>query len=318
MDNQELKYIKSIDIKGLWNRLDVHWDLNDDVNILVGENGTGKSTILKAVVDLFESIGNLSNGLKTIENDKIKECKLTYAHQAEEIIFGFESWQLGHLTYISVDGEYKINYNNSNSYMYDEGKKVCEFYYTTYKPDFINTFDAPIPYLNGNGKAYLKTNLDVELDILEKEFITYRFKKLRGLINDKAALKSETYFYNTINRLFEPTGKKLNPEDEKLSFITSDNNNLHWSELSSGEKQFLIILMTVLCQDEKPSVLIMDEPEISLHLRWQYELIEIIRTLNPHCQLLIATHSPSIYGKGWRDKVKFIKEIIPQMQQQLA
>lgn len=200
----------------------------------------------------------------------------------------------------------------------DMDKTNFEFFNKTYKPDFINTFDSPIPYLNGNKKDFVKTNLDVELDDLEKEFIAYRFKKLRSHITDKNALKSETYFYETINRLFQPTGKQLNREDEKLSFITSDNNSLHWSELSSGEKQFLIILMTVLCQDEKPSVLIMDEPEISLHLRWQYELIDIIRTLNPHCQLLIATHSPSIYGKGWRDKVKFIKEIIPQMQQQLA
>ena len=317
MDNQELKYIKSIDIKGLWNRLDVHWDLNDDVNILVGENGTGKSTMLRSVVELFNSINEISKGFNIYLNDKAKELKVQYYHQGKDFLFKLGYSGTNSVISVSINDKLQLRYSTGKT-LKDKDKEEFETLYQTYKPDFINTFDAPIPYLNGNGKAYLKTNLDVELDILEKEFITYRFKKLRSLINDKAALKSETYFYNTINRLFEPTGKQLNREDEKLSFITSDNNNLHWSELSSGEKQFLIILMTVLCQDEKPSVLIMDEPEISLHLRWQYELIEIIRTLNPHCQLLIATHSPSIYGKGWRDKVKFIKEIIPQMQQQLA
>lgn len=317
MDNQEVKYISNIHIKGLWNRFDVSWDLNEDVNILVGENGTGKSTILRSVVALFESINNLSKGLKTIENDKIKNLIINYNHQVKSIVFKSFSGQYGSSFFIDVDGVQKLNYDVF-TVLEEEYKRDCALFYQNYKPDFINTFDAPIPNLNRNKKDYVKTNLDVELDDLEKEFIAYRFKKLRSLINDKEALKSETYFYETVNRLFQNTEKQLNREDEKLSFITSENNNLHWSELSSGEKQFLIILMTVLCQDEKPSVLIMDEPEISLHLRWQYELIDIIRTLNPHCQLIMATHSPSIYGKGWRDKVKFIKQIIPQMQPQLV
>jgi predicted ATPase len=73
--------------------------------------------------------------------------------------------------------------------------------------------------------------------------------------------------------------------------------------LSTGEKQLLIILLTVLCQDKKPSILLLDEPEMSLHLRWQYELIEIIRTLNPNCQIIAAVHSPSLFNDGWRNKV---------------
>ena len=101
-----------------------------------------------------------------------------------------------------------------------------------------------------------------------------------------------------------------------LKAVTNTGKKLNIFELSSGEKQLLLILLTVLCQDEKPSILLMDEPEISLHLRWQYELIEIIRTLNPNCQVIIATHSPSIYGKGWRDKVFFMNQIITQLTEQ--
>ena len=89
MDNQKVKYIKSIDIKGLWNHLDVHWDLNTDVNILVGENGTGKSTILKSVMDLFESIDNLSKGLQVIPNDKIEQSMTIYNDARNEVRFGF-------------------------------------------------------------------------------------------------------------------------------------------------------------------------------------------------------------------------------------
>ena len=131
------------------------------------------------------------------------------------------------------------------------------------------------------------------------------------------------YFFDTINRLFEPTHKSLFEDTEDitdasliLKEVTNTGKKLNIFELSSGEKQLLLILLTVLCQDEKPSILLMDEPEISLHLRWQYELIEIIRTLNPNCQVIIATHSPSIYGKGWRDKVFFMNQIITQLTEQ--
>ena len=42
MENKEAaKYIERIEIKGLWGRYDVDWELKSDVNILVGENGTG-------------------------------------------------------------------------------------------------------------------------------------------------------------------------------------------------------------------------------------------------------------------------------------
>ena len=64
-------------------------------------------------------------------------------------------------------------------------------------------------------------------------------------------------------------------------------------QLSSGEKQILLILTTVFLQEEKPNVLLMDEPEISLHIGWQDKLIEKLRLLNPQCQLILTTHSPN-------------------------
>ena len=65
MENKEAaKYIENINIKGLWGRYDVNWQLHADVNVLVGENGTGKSTILEAVKNLFEITEKVSKDLK--------------------------------------------------------------------------------------------------------------------------------------------------------------------------------------------------------------------------------------------------------------
>ena len=42
---KQADYIKRIEIKGLWGRKNISWDLRADVNILSGVNGIGKSTI---------------------------------------------------------------------------------------------------------------------------------------------------------------------------------------------------------------------------------------------------------------------------------
>ena len=47
-------YIERIEIEGLWGRFDVDWKLNPDVNVLIGKNGTGKTTILEAIKNLEE------------------------------------------------------------------------------------------------------------------------------------------------------------------------------------------------------------------------------------------------------------------------
>ena len=159
-------------------------------------------------------------------------------------------------------------------------------------------------------KPYIKSTLDDDLDNVMDKYVEYQLnqnKKLRA--NGKSyesVFAKQIYLINTINRLFTPTEKKVDEEDNRLSFLTIDNQKITSFELSSGEKQLLIILLTVLCQDEKPSILLMDEPELSLHITWQYELINIIRQLNPNCQVIIATHSTSIFTKGWMNKLFFM------------
>ena len=84
---------------------------------------------------------------------------------------------------------------------------------------------------------------------------------------------------------------------------------LTFRQLSSGEKQMLLILLTVLLQDSLPYVLFMDEPEVSLHMEWQKSLIDNILRLNPNIQIILTTHSPAIIMNGWVDKVTEVNDI---------
>jgi predicted ATPase len=80
-------------------------------------------------------------------------------------------------------------------------------------------------------------------------------------------------------------------------------------QLSSGEKQMLAILLTVLVQDDQPYVLFMDEPEVSLHMEWQKRLIDLVMELNPNVQIIMTTHSPAVVMNGWADHVTEVSEI---------
>ena len=71
----------------------------------------------------------------------------------------------------------------------------------------------------------------------------------------------------------------------------------------------LVILLTLLVQEKKPCVLFMDEPEISLHIEWQQQLLKIATEMNPNAQIILITHSPAVIMDGWMDTVIDVEDI---------
>lgn len=80
-------------------------------------------------------------------------------------------------------------------------------------------------------------------------------------------------------------------------------------QLSSGEKQLLILLTETLLQRNEPFIFIADEPELSLHIEWQEKIISTIMNLNKNAQIIVATHSPEI-AAGYRDNLIDMEDII--------
>ena len=76
-----------------------------------------------------------------------------------------------------------------------------------------------------------------------------------------------------------------------------------------GEKQILLIMLRVFLLEGKESYVLLDEPENSLDISWQYKLIDTLTKLNPNAQFFITTHSPSIFGAGWGDKIIYMEDV---------
>ncbi|WP_455073700.1 AAA family ATPase, partial [Prevotella jejuni] len=115
-------------------------------------------------------------------------------------------------------------------------------------------------------------------------------------------------FQDILDDLFTETGKKIIRSENEIKF-SSLGEVLTPYQLSSGEKQILVILLTVLVEDNEHYVLFMDEPEVSLHIEWQKRLIDLILELNPNVQIILTTHSPAVIMNGWIDRVTEVTDI---------
>jgi len=86
-----------------------------------------------------------------------------------------------------------------------------------------------------------------------------------------------------------------------FSFITPEGEPLPLAKLSSGEQHELVLLYELLFKVKPGSLILIDEPELSLHVAWQKQVLRDLREITKLVPLdvLIATHSPQIIADRW-------------------
>jgi ABC-type glutathione transport system ATPase component len=185
--------------------------------------------------------------------------------------------------------------------------------------DIIRSMDSPL--LNNETinmvDARISSALDFQLYHLQRKFLDYQvnignriIEQLQAGNTDAAQQLSQakTRFQDIVDELFEETGKKIVRTENEIRFSQIGETLVPY-QLSSGEKQMLAILLTVLVEDQLPYVLFMDEPEVSLHIEWQKRLIDLVVEMNPNVQIILTTHSPAVIMNGWMDKVTEVSDI---------
>ena len=263
-------YIQQIEIDSLWSgRRHIKWDLDEHVNILSGTNGQGKSTIINKVVKGLSAGGEY------------------HSHTLKGV----------HLKVVPEEAKW-IRY------------------------DVIRSFDRPLMNLDTLAKMdmSLATELDWQLFQLQRKYLDYQVNIGNRIIDvlqtgaPDAALQAQKIsapkkrFQDLMDDLFADTGKKIIRTANEIYFAQIGETLVPY-QLSSGEKQMLSILLTVLIQDNQHCVLFMDEPEVSLHIEWQKRLIDMVLELNPNVQIILTTHSPAVIMNGWIDHVTEVSDI---------
>lgn len=174
----------------------------------------------------------------------------------------------------------------------------------------------------------IRRKIDIHVEAIEKTVneinnsSTTRidFSALEALRKSQQIIKLSLDSESKTSLIYEPVNKFIDIlsefiKDKKFSFnggqleVSNTYDGLDYDSLSSGEKQLLILLIETLLQKSQPYVFLTDEPELSLHIAWQRQIIPAILRLNPNAQIIAATHSPEVASK-YRDSILKMERII--------
>ena len=275
-----------------------------DLIVLAGINGSGKTTILEAIKDFFyntnvnysnleKSNVNLDIFFEDFEKNKIEEAEKSsidnYEHKLQDFFSALQSYNF----YRKNSNDY---YQNQIAKRFDIPPKIIygpaenkfeeiQTYSTTLsiEYEFINTINSnvirDIPSYIATRRNYLAT---IEEDLTMKEITN----KVVNEIND---------IFNILELDVKLKGFS---KDEKTMpiFENSAGEEFDINDLSSGEKQLFLRTLSIKMLEPKNSIILIDEPELSLHPKWQQRIVEVYKKIGENNQIIVATHSPHILG----------------------
>lgn len=315
--------IKNINISKLLGRHEISWELSPTVNILGGPNGSGKSTILRAIYAALAE--------KTTLSEEIA-CRFDYI----QILFKNGNTEFLNRAY---DPSAKDTAKEE-----DKSRKMKDWEGKGFKMVKIRLQDLDIParpenfkaiYINSADQIASNASLFIQESSLQaKSNLTYldllierelnRYNQLFTQHTQKVFQTPEDFRAPVLFRLkelfdkFADSLRHFMPDYKiadmsSLKFERDDREDgfehpFSFTCLSTGEKQLVYLLLTVTNTLESPTLLLLDEADLGMHIDWKKILLRELRAINPNMQIIAATHSPSLI-EGWYSNVREIKEL---------
>ncbi|UNV68141.1 AAA family ATPase [Streptococcus oralis] len=175
-------------------------------------------------------------------------------------------------------------------------------------------FNQKIQLMTEKFQKLNKYDLSRIQDLSNLEF-KEEFAKALKIYFDDFDEKYQIYenFINQLELFTEIINDKLNFKDiaisrEKGIFIKDTDftgKQISLSQLSSGEKQEIILFYKLIFETPENTLLLIDEPEISLHIAWQKKFMDDLYKIIKFKKLnvIVATHSPQIINNHWENQI---------------
>lgn len=259
----------------------------NDISILIGENGSGKSTLLNKLSKYHlgrqKSVIALANSI----HDKFDSV-----HRNFKILRGRSGRRQTRLT---IKNSLQNIAESDNTRLKNVGQAL-----------FYVGFDGVIGFKIMNlNQRYPEIIGDSNLSTDEKEELTYLLGRAlqESRLEDIVWLELESLTFTDLEKssltsLFkwETRLKDLKILDRIEVFLRKKENVISMLEASSGELGLITSIIYLATAINEQTVILIDEPENSLHPKWQKEyartLMDIFYFYQP--KIIIATHSPLV------------------------
>lgn len=258
--------------------------------VIIGENGSGKTTLLKSIYDAFEID---ERGYEDVGNKKVELTPALYT-----VTVKLEDNECGMLDpdiYWDIDNDEnhpKVVYMPTEI-NFEKINKVDNT--LNFTPNFQNVIDQN---MTENIPSLIATKIN-------KEIFRNRNKTIGAVIDN--VCDDLNSIFSVMNLDVKLIGLSETSETKPI-FRNSLGNEFDITGLSSGEKQLFLRALALKFLEVNNSVILIDEPEISLHPQWQKKIIDVYESIGKNNQLIIATHSPHIIGDIESKQLRVIKK----------
>lgn len=282
----------------------------------------------ESVHNLIKKYLNGSDGLDLLSDTFSEELLQLYSENQykNHVVF---SHNASHGAYGKISG-YNIPQKNT------EEEREAIFHELTKKPTAFlyqedrkllhdiskSNIDSSLPFWKNYSSSidqrffYIRDAMHIHESIIDSERakLIDSLSEKSGKINLSTILKDKKYLelmskkneisniYKKLDAYFLDSGKEVvkDPEDHKITLkhLGSDEP-MSWHLLSRGEKTLIYMFFMVFLYKGKVKIFLLDEPEISLHVKWLESLIKDLTELAPDSQFIITTHSPNLVMHGW-------------------
>lgn len=164
---------------------------------------------------------------------------------------------------------------------------------------------------NSQTKQKLQTFLETENQDVSQESPIFK-ALLKNMLESAEENEKENIDIKAVNTIVQTFNefvihqKKLNLSVVEVSIDFPNGQKHGLGELSSGERHLLSFLTIFLILGRGRNFFLIDEPEISLSVKWQRKLLSLLSEFSPESQIIVATHSPAIANRNYTNQVELV------------
>jgi AAA15 family ATPase/GTPase len=324
-----MKTLRHLELSGYKSIKNVQLDLFPGINVLIGQNGSGKSNLLSFIKLLEDDVLDLDSNYKVLvewsSGEDVYKKELEQAHSSTDLsMFAILDMDIASL---KSKKEIKGKISKNNSILFESSVNGVDKYKANliqevennvelepgFRIDLIDFYNKKqLPFLSNpedsefsldGGTAIFNLNipfgspLAFVLVIIDgtsefsRDYVHRQFSNFSRAILDKVKEYSPVQDVRLKDIFKISEDKEIRTiENVQLEFLVSDSWH-KWDQLSDGTRRILTIIDSVYYAKD---IILIEEPELGIHPHQLSLLLDFLSIMSEEKQIIISTHSPDV------------------------